>query len=540
MRWKHLSELIKVNLIYSNPQVVDKKRKQEAEGKGSRLSVPMTVISQSALLLFLFGLIYSMMISSIDFVSYPGYFTFYTLTFISMAMLHGFYIIYNLLYESKDLQHYLPLPFTGAEIFLAKIVVIIITVIPYMVPSFTVFFNLGVDAGRSILMNILLSFVTFILTFAVVLLVAISFIHLISQLSIFQKHKKIMITGLYTISTLGMVAAILILSNSSTEAMAFGIVMPDYPVIPFLHYLHVILLDPTSSAGLIGSGAWMLLLVLLLLFVYKVVIPSVYASQEEIRTPSKVTKKAKPINEEAKTIKQILLKYNFNLIQENTLIMQYMSANIIIPIMMLGSLMTNSFDLSGLDVNLWWGVLFFVGFLYAFMTLSPMSIVGVIISLDRNNFLFIKSLPFSLVFYLKSKFWFAVVIQLILPLIISTGLMLWIKLPVVLIVLFLLGLFVGVYFLSERYFIKDYRSLNLDWQNITELFTRGGSNFLQGIRIFVTLFAGVLLVVGAVFLMSALSGWGRILLSIALIAAPLGLTVAFAIRNKRQFWAEFD
>ena len=253
-----------------------------------------------------------------------------------------------------------------------------------------------------------------------------------------------------------------------------------------------------------------------------------------------VTKERKQINGKTKTIKETLLKYNFNVIQDSTLMMQYFSSNIIIPIMMFGTLMTNSFNLSRLAVENWWGVIFFIGFLYSFMTLNRISIAGVIISLDRNNFLFIKSLPFSLEFYLKNKFQFVYLVQLALPFLITTGLMLWIKLPLILMLLFLLGLLVGIFLLSERYFIQDYRDLNLDWQNITELFTRGGGNFIQSIRIFAMLFAGILIIVGTVFLMSSLTSFGRMLLSTALVLVPLALTILSATRNKKNFWMTLD
>ena len=85
-------------------------------------------------------------------------FTTYIVMFIVMAVLQGFYLIYNLFYESKDLIHYLPLPFTGSEVFTAKLAVLALLMLPYLIPVLSLFLLLGQDAGQPILITIIISF----------------------------------------------------------------------------------------------------------------------------------------------------------------------------------------------------------------------------------------------------------------------------------------------------------------------------------------------------------------------------------------------
>lgn len=539
MRWKQLIELTKVNLIYANPQVLEKKRKQEAEGKQSKLSAPMTVLGQSLLILVLFSYLYGTMLGGFDFTLYPGYFSFFILTFVMLTLLQGFYIIYNLFYDSKDLLHYLPMPFKSSEVFLAKFVVVILTVVPYLAPSFSIMYSLGRDAGLSVGRTLLTGLVNFLILTMVVFLLDVILVHLISRLSVFQKYRKAAITGMYAIASIGMIAIILLVSNTATTDVYFETI-PDYAEIPFLSFLYPMMLQPFGQEAMIGFAAWLLVLAVLVFLVWKIVLPGIYEESEGLRAQPSMEKKVKSGTQKSTSIEQTLLKYNFSLIQDSTLMMQYLSSNIVVPIMMMGSLVINTISLADLSVSTWWGLVFLIGFVYSLMTLTSLSIVGVIISLERENFLFIKSLPFSLKFYLKKKFWFAFAVQLLLPLVISLGVMLMLKLPWLLLLSFWAGLGVGIYTLSEQYFVRDYKYLNLQWQNITELFSRGGGNFIQAIRLFGALALGAAVCVIAAIVLLAVPPIWQSILSLLFILVPLAITVWRTKHYQKKFWHQLD
>ena len=164
MRLQQIKQLTKVNLIYANPQMIEKKRNKEAQ-TGTTSSIPpyMSVLLQSGFLLLVFLLLYGFMFAAIDFTKYPGMFTTYIVMFIVMALLQGFYLVYNLFYESKDLIHYLPLPFKGSEVFIAKLVVLALMISPYLIPILALFILLGQDAEQFIIVSIVVSLLLFLL-----------------------------------------------------------------------------------------------------------------------------------------------------------------------------------------------------------------------------------------------------------------------------------------------------------------------------------------------------------------------------------------
>ena len=238
------------------------------------------------------------------------------------------------------------------------------------------------------------------------------------------------------------------------------------------------------------------------------------------------------------TINRILWKYNFGLIQDGTLMMQFLSSNLILPIFMLGPLLLDGNPIPEMPIS-FWGLFFFAGFVYTFLTLNAVSIVGVIISLDRENFLFMKSLPFSMERYLKQKFLFAFTLQSLLPVLIVVVLLFIAKIPLLFGICFILGLLTGLFTMSQFYFVRDYRFLNLDWQNLTELFGRGGGNFIQSISIFGSVFVGIILITAFTFLLISLGPVGRNIASALMVFIPVIISGWVTYRYEEKFWKQF-
>lgn len=548
---KKIVELSKVNLLYANPQMIQKKRKKEEKtGQASKISAPASVLLNNLFILVLFMFLYSFMLGTIDFNQYPGFFTIYILMFSIMTILQGFYIIYNLFYESKDLEYYVPLPFTTTEIFLAKLIVIFLSVIPYLAPAGAVLFMAGRDAGRSVLPALLSAFLLFVLLMVVVFMLAIIFVHFITKLAIFQKHKKMMTTALYTISSIGMIAVVFFITNLSNREldMPMDQVLPDYQAIPFIKAFHTTATQPLSQESLLGMAFWVIIVLGLGGILFKWIIPTFY--QTSVDQPIQKTKKneevmskesrkkSKKLGKQPETIHKILWKYNFGLIQDGTLMMQYLSSNLILPIFMLGPLLLGGNTIPEIP-NYFWGLFFFAGFVYTFLTLNAVSVVGIIISLDRENFLYMKSLPFSMENYLKQKFLFAFSVQSSLPVLIVVILLFMAKIPLLFGICFILGLLTGLFTMSQFYFVRDYRFLRLDWQNLTELFGRGGGNFVQSMSIFGSVFVGIILITAFTFLLTSLDPVWRNLASSLMIFIPVVIAGSVTYRYEKKFWKQF-
>lgn len=541
-------ELAKVNMIYANPQMIEKRRNKEAKkGTASKVSAYMYILGQNVLLLVLFLFLFGFLFSNIDLALYPGMFTAFMITIVLMALLQGFYLIFNLFYDSKDMAHYLPLPFKASEVFAAKVSVLVFMLLPYLIPLWILFILLGLDSGNALLIILPSSFVLFLLVMAVVLASAIVLVHLITKLPLFEKHKQGVTTGLYALSSIGMVVAVYFLSNRATTSIEMSAgVLPDMAVIPFVDAFHRIFLMPGSLAAWIGILGWILVLAVLSFIVFKWVVPSFYQAEQTISVePSSSAKKKVKIKrsgvavQRSGSINQTLFKYNLGLIQDGTLMMQFLSSKLLLPLVFIGPTLASGPDLAAVPI-LFWPVFFFAGLMYTVLTLNAISIVGVIISLDRENFLYLKSLPFSMEQYLRQKFLFAFGIELIIPVLLAIVLMVFFQVPLLFGVLFLAGLIVGTLVLSHYYFVRDYRLLDLEWQNLTDLFSRGAGTWVQAITIFITVVFGILAIAVVSFILMVLPPFGQILFSIAIVLVPLALSIAMLFRYKKVFWKQFE
>ena len=116
---------------------------------------------------------------------------------------------------------------------------------------------------------------------------------------------------------------------------------------------------------------------------------------------------------------------------------------------------------------------------------SNLTMIG--ISLERENFSYLKVLPFDMKGYLQLKFWDLFLIQSILPLLIFVVVNLfigthWFSLLAMIVVWFCCCLAWSIWGYQ-----RDYRNLVTNWTNVTELFNRS-NNTLKTIIAFVLLF----------------------------------------------------
>jgi ABC-2 type transport system permease protein len=236
-------------------------------------------------------------------------------------------------------------------------------------------------------------------------------------------------------------------------------------------------------------------------------------------------------------LRQLLFSYNSQLIRDPNLIMQVFSNSILMPmIFIIAFAVTGQINLNFLGME-YLGVCFTVGIALATLSVNPMSFVANIISLDKENFLFIRSLPLSMTKYLKEKFRFAGSLQLIINAVIVVATGIFFHLPFILLVSALLGNIVATYLLSLRYFARDYRLLLLDWTNISQLFTRGAGN--TGL---------VFLMMGSMLLnalLIALYVVGVMMYPFWWINGPVFILlvigcVSWYLYYQRNFWQRFD
>ncbi|MFD2308265.1 ABC transporter [Enterococcus termitis] len=527
MNKKQLFELTRVNLRYANPQVTDRARKKGKSGKALTRSLINQYLLSGVLFLFIYGM--SMFI--IDFSTMPGLFTYYVALFGILAFSQGISVIYNVFFESQDLPAYLPLPFRQSTIFSAKILVVVLTVIPFVFPMFVVFLLTGWRSGIFPPVTLILSVILFTLIIAVTFSICCLIVFGLTRTAFFKKHKKVVTSLLLGISMAIAIIGILAM-NAQSPSIESGQI--DRQPIRLLLPIFTIASKPFSTAGLISFAGLLLLLALLLGIIKVLILPKLY---EQLADASAATGISRRKHKKNQTLNQLLINYNKQLLKEPNLIMQVLSSSLLMPVIFIVTFaFSGALDLSRLDMR-FIGVVFLAGVALAVLTTNQTSFISNLISLDQENFHFMRTLPVSMRNYMKQKFIVGLITQAILTDAIALIGGLLFHLPIPFLISLLIGASLGSYLLCLRYFARDHRLLLLDWTNITQLFSRGNGNSGLVLTMMLGIFGSIILLL--------LYGFA----AVSLPFLPLNITVlmivilisALSIHHyQKTFWNRFD
>lgn len=525
MNSKRLATLFKVNLLYANPQVTDQYRRKGKSGK----KLTAALLRQYLLLSIVFVFTYGMMFITINLADYPGFFTFYLALFTMMAFTQSVSIIYNVFYESHDLADYLPLPFKKSEIFFAKFGIVALTLVPFVLPILSIFIITSLRDGMFLPVALVVSLILFLLFFALVFTFFLLVVSSITQTKVFLRHKAMLSTTLMIIATAGMIGGIFFLNNASSKATIEGTTLKDIPLLYPFYPFYQLLLRPLSLLSVVYLLGGLVLLALLLYVITTFVVPKFYR-QVNITPKKKIHKQQK--DGSFGNLGQQLLRYNLGLIKNPTLLMQFFSASILLPCCFLFPIVINNeLTLSGLSYA-FVGAAFVIGIVFSYLTLGPTALVSVLISLDKENFTFIKSLPLSLKGYLKAKLNFALFLQGAITSLLLLAAGIFLDLPLLLLLFLLAGNLFGLLLGSWYYFYRDYRLLTLNWTTINQLFTRGGGNFTRAFILLGTYLVGAI-VAGAIIFLTM---WQPVTGNLVVLFAALIAATTFYLHYRKVFW----
>lgn len=521
-----IKRLIAVNMLYVNPSSTNQIRKKGRKGK----QVIRSIIQQYLLSGVIFLAIYGATMVLIDFARLPGFFTYYMALFALIGFSQSLSAIFNVFFESKDLQDYLPLPIKQGEVFIAKFLAVGMTIVPFLLPLLILFFLTAFKSGYSIVLAvvgaILLFLIFFILLFSLCSLIVFG----MTKTKLFRRHKKLFTSLMLGFSMLVSVGGILAI-NFTQNSMDHSAGVPDrHPFaifMPFYHVMHELL----SIKGLLPLAGLLVLTGLLLLALRFFVVPSLYEQFSDEGSHTVATKRKRKSNQ---SLKKQLASYNYQLLKNPNLIMQVLTSSLIMPIVMVGTMITTSpVSLSTLGMK-FMGVFFVCGIVFACITLNQTSFVSNLISLDRENFSFIQSLPLSLDKYLRQKFWVGCKLQMCISGGVGIIMAIVLKLPILLMLAFVIGILWGTYLLSLHFFSRDYRLLNLTWTNVSQLFTRGVGNYGLMLWMFGTIFVGAILI--ALYVVGVLMNVNPLVLNGGVMIWLAILSGAWLWINHSNFW----
>lgn len=535
MRFNSIKALVEADLLQANRKSIT----GESSKKMQKKNIYGRVLLQNLLMIGLFAFIFGSLIFTLPLAHFPGVFTETIGIMLAFALLQVFQLIYGMFYDDSQLSTYLSLPFSMGELFTSKIVAILLTTIAYFMTPLILITLLGWQTGHSYLMTLLIAlFSTFLLIAAVIMGTLLAF-HLLHQWHVFRKNKRFFIIGIYLV----LFGVLITNMYSAGYDSGLGMEIVDSSVNPILVGFHEIFITGQRLDGWLKVALWLAAVIGMSLTVFKWVIPELYFGQDEPKK-KKTSTQTKTSSLTSTSKMKVLIQYQIKQLADTTLILQMLFSKIYFPFIIIAPFIIgeSSLDLSILStIPHLWAVYMIVGLAIGHMMSNESSISGVIISFDKENYHYMKSLPLSFRGYLKFKFYFAFVAEWVMSAIVIVGLAIYLGLDFVPLLFVLSGYSIGTYAMTLYYFMRDYRLLDLTWSNFSELMQRGVSQIARVLMQFVTILIGVLLLGGFIFwFVVVLPESTRFILSFGIVF--LFLLAPFAIHRyaEKKFWSQFN
>lgn len=495
INWTNIWELVKINILYSNPQILASIKKKQAkkaqQGKKPR-SAYKSVFLQQGLGLLLFLALYGFILGQADYSKAPGFLSLQLAVFSLMSMVQAFSTLFTVFYNSKDNKLYLPLPITSTEVFLAKLLASQGMALIFATPSLA-FLGLAYWQTSHSLLSLLPAFLHFLILAAMInavtLLVLNVFGHILSK----SRHHKGLTTLLMFMPNILVFPLILFVqATSNPEINKEGTILASH--IPYFRGFYDAFINPFSPESLLHFWLGLVILAGLIAYICFKVMPH-YSQQTLNIQGNKSSKRQLKKSFQEGSLTAILVRHHLSLLKDPTLLTQTLIIPFIFlfsglaPILAKGT--TTSLKVTlGMD---FFGLFLLIGFLLGVFTSTPTSFLGVDMSLERENYHFIKTLPINFKYFVKQKFLVLYLATVTLPVALyGLASLLVLGMHPVLVMSLLLGYLLATFTLGEWIYWRDQKLLLLNWQNINQLFSRGHGQWMIVAFIF-----GVLIIGGA-------------------------------------------
>ena len=527
MRLKVIKKLVDINILYSSKEVnLANLRKKQAKNPGKKVNVSAKILRSyffSSLLMFI---LFINIAIHFPFEEMPIYFSSMVSFLLVLAFSTAFTAFYNVFYESKDLASYSPYAFKESEIIIAKGVSVLLPALTGILPIPAYFLALYIRLAPSLWLVLPLMLLSLALLFVSVTLVMVVVVHFLAQTAVFRKYQSIFANVMIGI---GVLTPLLFFFFVQSTSRGIGDQTREIPPLFYpIHLFYKIAVEPFSTEAILGLLAWMGLTLFLLYLTKKKVLPRFYDvillnSEEKI---IKERRSKERISTTKKGFFRMVLRYNLSLLGQGTGVITVLFTSAFLPYLMMIGLISKIRD-SQLVPDIhppYWLPLFFVGVLIAVFNNNITNLHSISLSLERENFDFLKSLPFDFVRYVKVKFWIIFAVQSFLPIVTLLGLSLYLGLPILSIIYLLVAWIFASVILSCHHYFKDVKNLSTNWSSITDLVNR--SNGI--VKMVLLLIYGVILSISSlvsIFLVQSLSP----ILAISLGVGVLILLLALAI-----------
>lgn len=539
MRFNRILTLVKTNLIFATqPAQLQNYRKKQAKNPSKPVNVAMKTLMQQLLFAVMFGALFGIPGAMFG-RSYPPL-QFGTTVFLFLMILisQALPAIYNVFYESKDFESYLPYAFTELEVVLGKSLSIVVATLQGLLPIVMLFGIHVYFSGGFILFTIPIALLGALILSAIVYLLMFLLCFFLAKIPLFRKYQSVIANILVFVISLGAVIGYqFMVTNSMVNTVLTG-KMPAF-IQPVLAFYNAIL-DPFDMSVYPMIGFVILVFVAILLLVKFIVLPNFYEAVSQTSSSKVKVERVKQMElDGSKLSTKFMIRYTLRQLMEGSVLTQTIIAAGILPYLLLLPTVLNfsggptgfSF-MNFLNLNTFLPFAMLITFI-AFFNTGGNNLLAVGISLERENYYYLKVLPFDMHQFLERKFWILFAIQSAIPVILMTVICTVLRLPIYMTLGIILSWGIISLGLSRWGYARDLKLFTPTWTNVIELLNRMRS----GVKsvIFAVVLFGFLF--GAVYLLIHLPEWNRTfvwVITIAYVVVIIGLSIFATFYYKKK------
>ena len=539
MRFNRILTLVKTNLIFATqPAQLQNYRKKQAKNPSKPVNVAMKTLMQQLLFAVMFGALFGIP-GAISGRSYPPLqFASTVFLFLMILISQALPAIYNVFYESKDFESYLPYAFTELEVILGKSLSIVVATLQGFLPIVMLFGIHVYFSGGNFLFTIPIALIGALVLSAIVYVLMFLLCFFLAKIPLFRKYQSVIANVLiFGISLGAIIGYQMILSKSVVNTFITG-EMPIFlqPVLAFYNAI----LNPFDMSVYPMIGFVILVFVAILLLVKFIVLPNFYEAVSQTSSSNVKVERVKEMELDGNKLStKFMIRYTLRQLMEGSVLTQTIIAAGILPYLLLLPTVLNfsggptgfSF-MNFLNLNTFLPFAMLITFI-AFFNTGGNNLLAVGISLERENYYYLKVLPFDMHQFLERKFWILFAIQSAIPVILMTVICTVLHLPIYMTLGIILSWGIISLGLSRWGYARDLKLFTPTWTNVIELLNRMRS----GVKSII--FVGVLFgfIFGAIYLLIHLPEWNRTFvwfITIAYVVLILGLSIFATFYYKKK------
>ena len=539
MRFNRILTLVKTNLIFATqPAQLQNYRKKQAKNPSKPVNVAMKTLMQQLLFAVMFGALFGIP-GAISGRSYPPLqFASTVFLFLMILISQALPAVYNVFYESKDFESYLPYAFTELEVVLGKSLSIVVATLQGFLPIVMLFGIHVYFSGGNFLFTIPIALIGALVLSAIVYVLMFLLCFFLAKIPLFRKYQSVIANVLiFGISLGAIIGYQMILSKSVVNTFITG-EMPIFlqPVLAFYNAI----LNPFDMSVYPMIGFVILVFVAILLLVKFIVLPNFYEAVSQTSSSNVKVERVKEMELDGNKLStKFMIRYTLRQLMEGSVLTQTIIAAGILPYLLLLPTVLNfsggptgfSF-MNFLNLNTFLPFAMLITFI-AFFNTGGNNLLAVGISLERENYYYLKVLPFDMHQFLERKFWILFAIQSIIPVILMTVICTVLHLPIYMTLGIILSWGIISLGLSRWGYARDLKLFTPTWTNVIELLNRMRSGFKS--VIFVVVLFGFIF--GAIYLLIHLPEWNRTFvwfITIAYVVVILGLSIFATFYYKKK------